>query len=86
MLEVFQGRDQILAQKVRRSGRHLDRGFHIWLGERRFEVRACVGHNVRGLLLNGNDRTHPILKRREIALDVDVYVDRIRVAHRIFVI
>ena len=61
----------------------LDRELDVWLWQDVGKIRFGRDQNVRRLGFDRNDAAQPIFQRREIARNVNVKIDRVRVGHRV---
>ena len=83
VLRVLDRVRQILAQKLGRAARDLDRELDVWLRQNVGKIRFGCDQNVRRLRFDRNDAAQPIFQRREFARYVNVKIDRVRVGHRV---
>src|SRR6185369_7307069 len=74
---------QVFLEKIGRTLADLDGRFDERLRQYRVKVGASGAKNPRRLAQNAGNRSHAVGQGSKIALEVNVYIDRARIGHRI---
>jgi hypothetical protein len=84
--KILQRIGEILAQKVHRALRHFDGGFDKRPGQFLGQIGLGGRDHGRGLAEDRGQRANALRERREVALDVDIDVERSSIGHRVLAI
>ena len=86
VLHVLDGLDEIVGQEIRVALGDVERQFDEWLGQDLRQILAGGGEKRRHLAFRGDDAAQPVGQRSEVALEVGVDIQCLRVGHRVAVV